>query len=109
MPVEPLEMANSRRHALAAEPIERPNEQEIELAPRCAGKHRRELLPIFGTLPAVLVFDVFTHDLKPHSLAPSPQLQHLVLWILPFVLGRDPGVDSNSHGSETSLLHPVRA
>jgi hypothetical protein len=42
---------DSGRHALAAEPIERPHEQEVELAPRRVGKHRRELLSVLDAVP----------------------------------------------------------
>jgi hypothetical protein len=85
-----LQMDNRGCHSLAAETVERPYEQEVELASCCAGEHRRELLSVLDALAAILVFDVFADDRVAHARAPCPQLQELVVGGLPPVVGRYP-------------------
>jgi hypothetical protein len=41
-------MRNRGRHALATEAVERPHEQQVELASRCAGEHCCELISVLG-------------------------------------------------------------
>ena len=101
---EALQMHDGRRHAFPAEPIERPDQQQIEFAPCGAGKHRAEPLPVFDALAAILVLDVFALDGVAHPTAPFAQLPKLVLRILSFVVRRNPGVDRYPHRPEPFLL-----
>src|SRR6516162_10405224 len=100
-------MHDRSRHAFAAETVERPYEQEIEIAPRTIRKHLGQLPAVFDAF-AALVLDILAHYRIAHALAPLAELPQLVLRILPFVVGRNPGVDCNSHGHERFLLHPFR-
>jgi hypothetical protein len=59
---EALQMRNRGCHSLAAEAVERPDEQNVELAPRSAGEHRCERLSVLDALAALLVFDVFAQS-----------------------------------------------
>src|ERR1700731_2467048 len=89
-------MPDRSRHALSAEAVERPYEQQVELASCSAGKHRCELLSVLGALAALLVLDVFAHYWVAHTLAPCTQLQELVVGGLPLIVGRSPGIDCNT-------------
>src|SRR5215472_3299670 len=105
---ETLQVRDRGRHAFATETIERPYEQEVELASRCAGKHRTELLSVLDALTAILMLDVFADDRIAHARAPITELPQLVFGILPFVVCRDAGVYRNSYSHETYLLQPFR-
>src|SRR5580658_6203593 len=106
---EALQMPDGRRHPFPAEPIERPDQQQVELASRGAGKHRTELPPVFDALAAILVLDVLALDGIAHTAAPCTELPELVLRVLPFVVCRNPGVDRYPHRHEPSPLWPSRA
>src|SRR5215472_7509683 len=93
---ETLQMRDRGRHAFTTEPIERPYEQDVELASRGAGKHRTELLSVLDSLAAILMLHVFADDGVAHARAPITQLPQLVLGILPFVVCRNAGVYRNS-------------
>src|SRR5215469_8583174 len=97
-------MRDRGRHAFAAETVERPDEQQVELASRSADKHCCELLSVFGASATILVLDVFVDDRVAHTPAPLAELPKLVLRILPFIVRRDPGVDRGSHSHEMFLL-----
>src|SRR5258707_7994085 len=92
---EALQMSDSRGHTLAAEAVERPDEQNVELAPRGVGEHRCELLSVLDALAAILVLNVFTDERVAHTLAPCTQLQELVLRVLPLIVRRHPGINGN--------------
>src|SRR5215472_12251877 len=103
---EALKMRDRRRHAFAAKAVERPYEQQVELASPSAGKHCSELLSVLYALTAVLVLGIFTDNFVAHASAPVSELPELVLRVLSFVVGRNPSVDCNSHSHKTSLLYP---
>jgi hypothetical protein len=105
---EALQVRHRGRHSFAAEPIERPYEQEVELASRGAGKHRGELLSVFDAFATILVLDVFAHNWVAHARTPIAQLAELVLRVLPFVVGRHSGVDRNSCSHKTDPLQLMR-
>src|SRR5882757_1209932 len=91
---ETLQMRDRGCHALAAEAIERPYQQEVKLASCCAGEHHGELLSALGAFAAILVLNVFTDERVAHTLAPCTELQELVLRVLPLIV-RSKGCLSN--------------
>jgi hypothetical protein len=60
--IEALEMNNGLRHALSAEPIQRPEQNAIELPLRGVVKQGRKLLSLLSTLSAAVVIDVLSTD-----------------------------------------------
>src|ERR1700719_3603746 len=95
MQAEALQVCHRSSHALATEAVERPYEQEVELASCRVRKHCGELLSVLDALATVLVFDVFAGDGVAHALAPCAQLQELVVGGLPLILGGYPRINCN--------------
>ena len=67
-----LQIPNRRHHALAAEPVQRPEQDAIELAFGSIIEQRGELLALVGTLATALVVNVFMNDLMASVGAPRP-------------------------------------
>jgi hypothetical protein len=88
-----------RDHALAAEPVEGPKQHTVELAAAGVLEQRGELLAQANAPAATHVVHVLAHDLVATIGTPGAQLAELVFGVLPFVLGRDAGVDGNAHDS----------
>src|SRR6266852_1851257 len=99
-----MKVADRRCHAFAAEPVERPYEKEVELAPRRIVEQLGEHLAVLDTLAAILMLDVLAHDQVAHTLAPCAELPELFLGILPLVVGRDAGIDRNQYSHMTFLM-----
>lgn len=75
-------MNDGLRHALSAEPIQRPKQNAIELPLRGVVEQGRKLLPLFRALPTALVIDVLPTDYMARVDYPVPQLPQLVLRVL---------------------------
>ena len=88
-----LQIPDRSRHPLAAEAVERPSEQQVELAPRGAGEHRRELFSVLDALAAILVFDVFPDSRVAHAAHQARSYRSWFSWVLPRIVRRHPGVN----------------
>src|SRR5215472_11776561 len=91
-------MHDGRHHALAAEPIQRPEHDQIEPTPAGVLKELGELLTLVGALSTALVIDIFGNQIVASVPAPVAQLHELVLRILIFVVRAYPSIDCNAHG-----------
>jgi hypothetical protein len=87
---------------LSAEPIQRPEQNAIELPFRGVVKQGRKLLPLFRALPATFVIDVLLTDYMARVGYPVPQLSELVIRVLTSVVGRYPRVDRYPHDIPSS-------
>jgi hypothetical protein len=67
-------MEDRLSHALAAEPIQRPEQNAVELPPGGILEQSRKLLPLIRGFPATLVIDVLAADRMPSGSAPSAQI-----------------------------------
>jgi hypothetical protein len=90
-------MNDRLRHTLSAEPIQRPEQNAIELPLRGVIKQSCKLLPLFSALPATLIIDVLLTDYIARVGYPVPQLSELVFRVLTSVVGRYPRVDRYPH------------
>src|SRR6266700_6233316 len=80
--------------ALPAEPIERPEQHQVEVLDSSVRHQLLELRPV-GPCAGCLV-DVLAHDLASGMLAILPEFAELVLRVLALVLGADAGVQGNA-------------
>ncbi len=94
---QPLKMLQRWQNTFPAEPVERPEQQYVELALGCGGKHRLKLLTV-GNL-AGFVIDVLGDNCPAAVSGKFPQLAQLVLNFLALVLSGDSAVQRNALGN----------
>jgi hypothetical protein len=84
IPCEPLKMVQRLHGAFTAQPVERPEEYEIELSLGRRRKHLLELITV-PTLPAGLIH-VLVNDVPTLSGRESAELHQLTLCVMPSIL-----------------------
>src|ERR1700682_1634612 len=95
MRVQALQVDNSRGQAVAAEAVERPDEDHVELAACGVNEQLRALWSLITTLGAALMLHVFGGDIVIHTAAPGAQLLQLVLGVLALLVRGDSCVDGD--------------
>src|SRR5437588_11984056 len=96
-------MPDGRHHPFAAEPVERPNEYQIEPALVRVGDHRREPRALLRAFAAARMVNILADDLMAGGNAPRAKLGQLVFRVLSFVLA-DARVDGYAVHRDTNSL-----
>src|SRR5215471_14597213 len=96
---EPLQIHDRGHHALAAEPVKRPEEHAVEFPAVGVFELSGKLPSLVHALATALPVDVLVHDAVAGVRTPGAEFAELAFWVLTFVVGAHPGVDRNAHSS----------
>ena len=87
-----------RGRALAAEPIQRPEEKGIKFASRSSGEHILECIAVGPTTRGIVL--VYLHNRPAVTVGKLAKLGQLVRGVLALVACAHPAIDSDSHTSK---------